>query len=55
MLDRTVTPPSLAWPWSAGTLTDSDGANERHPGLRDFNRIANDCGSGKARRALGRS
>jgi hypothetical protein len=39
--------------WSAGTLTDSQWANELHPKPSGFNRLVADCWSGPSRRALG--
>jgi hypothetical protein len=39
--------------WSAGTLADTEWANELHPKPSGFAKIANDCWSGPARHALG--
>lgn len=38
--------------WSAGTLRDSEWANELHPSVGGFNRLVRDAWSGPARRAL---
>jgi len=45
--------PAVELVWSAGTLSDSQWANELHPKPSGFNRIVADCWSGPARRALG--
>jgi hypothetical protein len=39
--------------WSAGTLTDTEWANELHPKSPAFSRLVRDCWSGPARKALG--
>jgi hypothetical protein len=54
-LASTVTQPKVDLVWSAGTLSDTDWANELHPKPRGFNKIVNDCWSGPARRAFGLS
>jgi hypothetical protein len=45
--------PSIELVWSAGTLANSQWANELHPRPGGFARVVNDCWSGPARRALG--
>jgi hypothetical protein len=45
--------PTVELVWSAGTLLDSQWANELHPKPSGFNRLVADCWSGPARRALG--
>jgi hypothetical protein len=45
--------PAVELVWSAGTLSDSQWANELHPKPSGFNRLVADCWSGPARRALG--
>ena len=45
--------PAIELTWSAGTLSDSQWANELHPKPSGFNRLVADCWSGPARRALG--
>ena len=45
--------PALELVWSAGTLVDSQWANELHPKPSGFNRLVAQCWSGPARRALG--
>ena len=45
--------PRVGLIWSAGTLSDSDWANELHPKPAGFNKLVNECWSGPARTALG--
>jgi hypothetical protein len=45
--------PAVELVWSAGTLADTQWANELHPTPGAFARLVNDCWSGPARRALG--
>lgn len=45
--------PAVELVWSAGTLGDSDWANELHPRPRGFNRIVAQCWRTPARKALG--
>jgi hypothetical protein len=45
--------PSIELVWSAGTLADSQWANELHPRPSGFARIVTECWSRPARRALG--
>jgi hypothetical protein len=45
--------PAVELVWSAGTLADSQWANELHPKPSGFNRLVADCWSGAARHALG--
>jgi hypothetical protein len=52
-IESTVTQPRVELVWSAGTLADTDWANELHPKPAGFNKLVNDCWSGPARRALG--
>ena len=39
--------------WTAGTLSDTDWANELHPKPAAFSRLVRECWSGPARDALG--
>jgi hypothetical protein len=52
-LESTVTPAQVQFVWSAGTLSDTDWANELHPKPAGFVKLVNDCWSGPARSALG--
>jgi hypothetical protein len=52
-IESTVAKPAVGLVWSAGTLADSDWANELHPKPAGFEKIVNDCWSGPARHALG--
>lgn len=45
--------PKVDLVWSAGTLRDSEWANELHPTPGGFNRIVAQCWAGPARKALG--
>ena len=52
-LESTIAQPRVELIWSAGTLSDTDWANELHPKPGGFNKLVNDCWSGPARHALG--
>ncbi|HKE41975.1 MAG TPA: SGNH/GDSL hydrolase family protein [Casimicrobiaceae bacterium] len=52
---QSMSPQPVELVWSAGTLADSDWANELHPKPSGFAKIVNDCWSGPARHALGLS
>ena len=49
----TVVQPKVELVWSAGTLADSDWANELHPKPGAFQKLIEQCWSGPARQALG--
>jgi hypothetical protein len=52
-LESNVAPPRVELVWSAGTLSDTEWANELHPKPTAFNKLVNECWSGPARAALG--
>ena len=52
-VESTVTQPQVEFVWSAGTLSDTDWANELHPKPAGFDKLVNNCWSGPARSALG--
>jgi len=52
-LESAVAQPHVDLVWSAGTLSDTDWANELHPKPAGFVKLVNDCWSGPARAALG--
>ena len=55
VLESNVAPPRVELVWSAGTLSDTEWANELHPKPTGFNKLVNECWSGPARAALGLS